>query len=1223
MISIDFSHEKPQSTKEQLVQEIQRRVITEVDKVEKDIDALLFHLEHNDHLQFSNLDLNEDNPFFVFENDELIYWSDYKTPIEKKMVKVPFHWKTIKTKSGVYLIDRKSVVHGFKKFDVLYFLPLYYDYQIESTYLKPGLNKEIFGDLNVDVFTTQIDGGLDINSGSNEYLFSVNIYLNHYRSGWVIVAWLGLLIMGYLAVSKYVFNIIRFYHGQNKFYVSLIVLFVFLLLSRLCMLWTEFPFKYLDVSLFNPKYFAASDFLPSIGDLLLNVVFICIFALYVYIVSMKSIVYLRLIKLNKAKGLATAVLFILLSYVTYYLLYETLKTVYFHSQLNFDITENIDFSQYKLVYLSAFLFVAGIYFVLNHILFRFLFILKGIVDRLTIFTFAISTAIFFIINWYWLQAHWSIVLAHLLYLLVVYYFQLYKNLSRFKYLSYLYLVGTSMVCAFGGAIGLYEYDDSKEFINKNKFAEQLIIHNDPQGEYLMGEIVKQIKKDRLIKEYFKNPTYNPLLGDHGLARVEEKIQRIYIGNYFDKYKTNVYLYSFEGEPYKEYEMDGTYYDVKNSFNQNQNRTENESLFFINYFEQDILSRYLDFIEIKDRNVTVGYVILDFTLKKKIGRSILPRLLQGQQLSADADNNKYDYAVYSGQDLTYSIGEFNYEKDVFKDLIADTVVFNKDLVINGYHHLVARGFDDKTVIVSSVDDKWDLIITNWSFLFLLTIIFSFLIGVVILTYVQYKDSNLGFSTKIQTYLNIAYFLPLSIVSISLVSITNSNFEEEMQESFKNKAEVMSGNITNYIQTHRDSDLAEDEEFIASIYRLAKYSECEVNLFDTKGKLILSTQPLIYEASLLSELMNPQAQIGIFEQKHKMVMFDEHIGDFNYKSVYVGLTSQDEGSFLGVLSIPFFNSKYEVEHNKITVLSTIMNTFTSIFLVILLLSYFAFKTLTDPLKLVAQRIKRTTFGGDNEKLVWKSDDEIGALVNEYNEMLEKLEESKTALARSEKETAWREMAQQVAHEIKNPLTPMKLKLQHLLRTMTGEDQEQVDRTKKSVSALINQVDILSDIATSFSSFAKMPTPLNHPFNLTQELNNILRLYRGTENLKLNVDIDPEDRFVNGDEKLMGRIFTNLILNGKQAVPEGKVPEISIKSYMNPSKNKMVMEFSDNGEGIPEDIQKKVFIPNFTTKETGSGIGLAVAKRGVEHAGGSIWFETVVGKGTTFFIELPMKK
>ena len=205
----------------------------------------------------------------------------------------------------------------------------------------------------------------------------------------------------------------------------------------------------------------------------------------------------------------------------------------------------------------------------------------------------------------------------------------------------------------------------------------------------------------------------------------------------------------------------------------------------------------------------------------------------------------------------------------------------------------------------------------------------------------------------------------------------------------------------------------------------------------------------------------------------------------------------------------------------------------------------------------------------------------------------------------------MAKQVAHEIKNPLTPMKLTIQHLHRILDEKEND-----KKSLEILLSQIDTLDEIVTSFSHFAKMPTPEREPFDIRIILEKSIDLH---VDKVIEKDLPDEEFIIMGDKKLFGRIFNNLILNAFQSMKnvENPVMRVGMKKLL----NRVRIQFKDFGEGIPEEIRDKVFMPNFSTKETGSGIGLAVAKRGIEHAGGDIWFETTENKGTTFTIELPL--
>jgi nitrogen fixation/metabolism regulation signal transduction histidine kinase len=213
----------------------------------------------------------------------------------------------------------------------------------------------------------------------------------------------------------------------------------------------------------------------------------------------------------------------------------------------------------------------------------------------------------------------------------------------------------------------------------------------------------------------------------------------------------------------------------------------------------------------------------------------------------------------------------------------------------------------------------------------------------------------------------------------------------------------------------------------------------------------------------------------------------------------------------------------------------------------------------------------------------------------------------------------MAKQVAHEIKNPLTPMKLTIQHLQRAIEEGREGNSDITNKSLNVLLDQVNNLNEIATSFSLFAEMPIPKTQRFEISSVLIKTVSLHNNDKNIIVETDIEQGQFYVLGDEQLMGGIFTNLLINGIQSIPSKRQPKIWIALKKN--NGRVLIKIKDNGTGIPASIRDKVFLPNFSTKFAGSGIGLAVAKRGVEHAGGRIWFETLEGEGTSFFIEIPL--
>ncbi len=278
------------------------------------------------------------------------------------------------------------------------------------------------------------------------------------------------------------------------------------------------------------------------------------------------------------------------------------------------------------------------------------------------------------------------------------------------------------------------------------------------------------------------------------------------------------------------------------------------------------------------------------------------------------------------------------------------------------------------------------------------------------------------------------------------------------------------------------------------------------------------------------------------------------------------------------------------------------------------------ITQPIVRLGEKLKSLQLG-KNEPINWQSQDEIGDLIAEYNRMITKLEESTTKLKRSERESAWREMAKQVAHEIKNPLTPMKLSIQHLQRAIQANPKEAEVMTRRVSGTLIEQIDGLARIATEFSNFAKMPKPENQTFVLNEVIKSVFDLFAANpaHDVELKLKLPDEKLNVFADKDHIIRVLNNLLTNASQAIPDDRQGRIRVALVAN-GKHASV-QVQDNGSGIPADMQERVFQPNFTTKSSGTGLGLAMSKNIVEAAGGRIYFTSQEREGTTFFVELPI--
>ena len=302
-----------------------------------------------------------------------------------------------------------------------------------------------------------------------------------------------------------------------------------------------------------------------------------------------------------------------------------------------------------------------------------------------------------------------------------------------------------------------------------------------------------------------------------------------------------------------------------------------------------------------------------------------------------------------------------------------------------------------------------------------------------------------------------------------------------------------------------------------------------------------------------------------------------------------------------------------------ISTILNLYVFLFLLAGAIAISVANSITFPLTVLSQKLKQTKLGRKNEQLEWDSRDEIGILIQEYNSMISQLEESATLLAKTERDHAWKEMAKQVAHEVKNPLTPMKLSVQSLERAINADPENTQAIIRKTSRTLVEQIDTLTEIANSFANLAKMPKGSKEKLVINELVENVHELFEGREDFDFQLILPIDDMYIFADRNQLIRILNNLVKNASQAISterRGKVVmELSQKGQ------NALIRVSDNGIGIPEEARSKIFTPNFTTKSTGTGIGLAMCANMIETINGRIYFESMVDKGSDFFVEIPL--
>ncbi|HEY8399964.1 MAG TPA: ATP-binding protein [Cytophagaceae bacterium] len=1197
------------NSNEKIVKQITKNVSREIKILKKEADAVKTIVGKQREISFEKLLQRPwKYPFFIFHNKSMVFWSDYRISPRYENLAGDFDLKFLILRNGNFIVLKNEVLREGRLYEIFSLIPLSFEYPIENNYISSGLNEELFHNHSVTINSYTSEGSFDVYTPRNEYLFSLELHDKSTAddANLIIVICSALAILFLLI---YLFQKVQKLIKIGKQDLAILILLVSLIGIRALMLLLNYPYGFYENDLFNSRYFASSSISPSLGDLLLNTLALFAFAWVLFNNYYKTHIYFWLIHLTRWKKNILSVLIVILTFIGGYHVFHLFRVISFNSQWTLDITVSIDISFFKIVCLIIFILTCGVFFLFTHILVRTFLVLHKKLDKTFYLIFFSGCALYISLSLLLDIFYPLIIIVNAFLFILLVYLNLPRYLNKLKYASYFYYLFIAFICALIGAYSIYDLNFQKAVITKQKFASQLFIENDILGEFLLSEASQDIAEDIFIKNVLVTPFSSKEI-------IEQKVKKVYLSNYFEKYESHVWIYDAEGKVYEKGAEFPRFDSLLTMVNANGKATEYKNIFLVNELGKSGLKRYLNINEIKRNDSVIGYIVVDLRQKKIITNSVYPELLVDRKFNQPGDVKSNSYAIFAGDKLLYNFGSYNYDKFFIGDWFKEEALYDDGIVRYDFHHLAVKGGDGRTVVISSESFLFRDYFSNFSFLFLVLILCVLFLLLCFALLYRFKNLTITYATKIQIYLNIAFFLPLFIVSIATLSLIGKSYKEYLNRSFVEQAESIRANIAGYLNSYNDRDSREALENV--ILQISKYTESDINIFNQKGRLLFSSQPMIYNSGILSKRINPRAFSEIVENRSNVVMLTETVGKLTYNSVHIPIKSFDSGELTGILSIPFFESKNEMDKQIIEVLTTILNIFTTLFILFIILSYFASHLLIEPLKIITQKIKRTTLTG-NKPLDWKSKDEIGLLVGEYNKMLVKLDQSREALAKSEKESAWREMAKQVAHEIKNPLTPMKLTIQHLQRNLKEEREDIKTQTERVLTTLLDQINNLDEIATSFSAFAKMPVPKNELYEITSILKSTINLHNNSHEVNVELEMPEEKLPVMGDGPLMSRIFTNLIINGIQSVPHNRTPKIKVS--LTKQDKKVLIQIRDNGAGIPENIRNKVFIPNFSTKFSGSGIGLAVAKRGVEHAGGRIWFETQEGEGTSFYIELPV--
>lgn len=1185
----------------------------DLSRMATEADSMAAKLRENPKAGFPTFMAEAVEPAFLFRDTSLVFWSHFDLVPDAAVLKGAAN-RVMRDKGGIALLHVRPFEFEGERWYAVVRKPLQRTYPVSNAYLKPGWTGSDLSGVRFERDSTVaamavLYGPDGSHVAGIEVLPTAHLLQEAGDIRLLIAVGLG-LAFGLLAAWLWVVWFAR----RGRYALALFLWGVALLLVKGCFSLSPVRNGLDEFPLFSPRLYASSTLAPSLGDLLLTTLGLAAFAWMVFRFIFRTgwMRYVQKRVLGVSAVLTLAYFLMLLG------AYRVMRSLYLHSQAVLDVARGFRMSWERVAELAIFITLAFTLFFGAHVVGRALTRLVRRQPRPVYFGIATAAGCMVALMIGMGSKAWLLETGGLLFLLAWLRLRLPEYLFRLRYQTYFYLFSIAILAA-GAATQAYDrYRTRSGFTDRQSFARRLVAQGDPLAEYLLWDMHQRMTGDTSLQRYLSDSAdYN---------KAEEYLRRTYSDPYFDQYALELGVFGSDGMIRAGQSEADRMTLIQRFVQGSMVKTGYEGVFFSHMPSEDVFKRYVALIEVPARMDSLhtdpgrkaGYVTLDLKMRRLSETSVFATLLVNGPSQAPQAGEKYSYAVYDSAGIVQQYGPFNYERGFSpKWLQHETPI--EILRFDGWVHALFLQPDGQQMVVSAPDTFLRDAFTNFSFLLLMLVAFilAFVIGFALRQ--QRGERMLTFAGKIQIYLNAAFFLPLTVFGLVSFTLVELSLRADLNAGYLLRARNAAKSIEPMMEQLEAKRLT-TAVLSQRLDDMARYTGLNASLYSSTGRLLYSSHPLIYRKGILSPYINPEALRQVVDEGLPETLLEERLGRLRYSSAYVAVRVPKSKRISAVLAVPFFEAGSELENQLSNAIATVVSSFTAVFIIFMVLSYFASQILVVPLKLITARLKRTTLG-ETEPLYWAAEDEIGLLVDGYNGMLRKLEASRAALAAGEKESAWREMAQQVAHEIKNPLTPMKLTVQQLQRVL-GPDQPSPEsaRLQRPLAGLLEQIENLSDIAGSFSAFARMPQPKTELFDLARVVRRTAEIHRSNAEADVEVQLpqDPREAYVLGDEGIFQGVVTNLILNGMQAVPPSRRGHIEV-CLERVVGGRLRLSVSDNGDGVPEDVQSKIFLPNFSTKFSGSGIGLALAKRGVEHAQGRIWFETIAEEGTTFYIEL----
>lgn len=1224
-ISFLFSHywsyrASPSSFKQKLEHRIQKK-IKEFNEV---ISSLNFNQSQSQIAdQLKLLTLQEDNrnetAYFLYQSNDLgepilSYWSSHLINPEKNFCFYPEGNYFIQQQNGYFIYTVKKIESQQREFTILGVIPVYWKYFLENKYLTSEFAE--FEHLSELYSIANFEAGYPIIDSSGKTLFSIKqIKSIDQISPDAITVLLRIIsvILILLFVNKKCHELLK--RKRNLKATAFLILFV--LVFRYVTFYTGFPFNLNYFQLFDPTIYASSFINKSLGDLLINILLV----LWVCNFIKKQKEFLQIPK-PRTKQLALGIYVII--QLTLFLIalygFRLQRSLIEDSNISFDVSNFFSLNLYSVLgFIIIGLIYYGFYLIVH--------ISKIIISKLEVHSFLHQLLItslsgLFIIFILGFGKNGFLHLSVLLWFCVfISIFNWQEITTEKSFLKTSFFILWLLFFALSATILINTQIRRVELAKRINLAEKLSDQSDPSGENLFGIALSNINESWFLDNFhrFYNPLSNKFLKDSLI------IQNF--SGYLNKYDTRVYVFDSLYQPL--FNEDSVKFStIKNIALNEGKKTAIPNLY---YYDRNVDKfSFLYYLPIKQQQATLGYFVINAKLKRYKNEALFPELFKVAKTVTNDLNINYAYAIYKDNKLINAFSDYAFAERLNASQLPKLLYEERK---NGvYSELWYKTAANKLVILVKKEISFLDTVTLFAYLFCSFLLIVFIIFLfqkwqqISISNFQWKQF-IRMSLKNQVIITVVFISTFSFIVIGFATISffiisfNNNNKERLKRSIQVMTNEIESTIGSQIELSTASiffDNGASNGLDNTIAEISDIHNVDVNFYDVSGQLRTSTQPYIYSKGVLSNKMDPHAFDALAQKKLNQYIHEEQVGNFKYLSIYVPV-HDSEGNVFAFLNIPYLNSQKELNQEISSFLVTLINLNALIFLIAGMVAFFFSNRITASFAFIEAKMKAINLAGVNEEVTWDRNDEIGTLVKEYNKMVKKLEESAKALARTEREGAWKEMAKQVAHEIKNPLTPMKLSLQHLQRAIANNQDNAKELATRMAQTLVEQIDQLAKIASDFSKFANIGLAKPTIVVLEKTILSVINLYKGHERLEIIHNLHDKEHKIWIDSIQLNRLFTNLIQNAVEA--STNQPQMQIEIMVLDAENFVTISIKDNGEGISEFMKHRIFEPNVTTKTTGTGLGLAMCKGIVENAEGQIWFESQEGVGTTFFIQFPL--